>query len=301
MRDKRTKVGLTVALVVLLTVVFWVGAGTAGQTAIEDRLNVVVSFAVLHDFVTFIGGDRVEVTTMLTWGLDPCGWDPSPSDIKKLVGADIFIHLADFVDPWIDRVLAAAGSPYLVVVEAAKGLPIRLIGGVGDPHVWLDPVNVKVMVNTIMHALIDRDPAGEALYVENATRLQQQLNDLDIAFRTRLADLPLREFIVFHQALDYFAVRYGLVAHPLVMFWLDDPVPGRMVELIRLGRELGVRYIFTEKPGEELFEVLATEIGAEVLLFHISPLAPRAEGEELSAYVAMMFDFLDNLMRALRG
>ncbi len=302
MRNKRMKESLTVAVLALLvTAAFGLGVAAAGQLAAEDRIEVVVSFSVLYDFVTFIGGDRVEATTMLEFGGCPCGWDPAPGDIKKLIGADMFIHLSRFVDPWTDRVLAAADVPYLVVVEVAKGLPTRLIGGAKDPHLWLDPINAKLMVNTIMRALIEQDPAGEALYVENAGRLQRQLNDLDAAFRTELAGLPLREFIVFHQALDYFAVRYGLVAHPLVVFWLDDPVPGRMVELIRLARELGIRYIFTEIPGEELFEVLAAEINAEVLLFKAVPFAPRAEGEELSAYVATMHDFLANLVRALGG
>ena len=296
-----TKTMIIATLVTLITASIFLGTAAAVPPTAEDRIKVVVSFAVLHDLVTFIGGDRVEVTTMLEFGACPCGWDPSPGDIKELVGADMFVHLADLVDPWIDRVIEAADVLYLVVVESAKGVPTRLIGEVEDPHLWLDPINVKLMVNTIMHALIEQDPAGEPLYVENATRLQKQLNELDAAIRTRLAEVPLREFIVFHQALDYFAARYGLVAHPLVVFWLDEPVPERMVELIRLGRELGIRYIFAEEPGEEPFEVLAAEIGAGVLLFLASPLAPRAEGEELSAYVAMMYDFLDNLVRALGG
>ncbi|MCD5416717.1 metal ABC transporter substrate-binding protein [Candidatus Bipolaricaulota bacterium] len=289
------------ALALTLTLSLGFGISAVGQPAAEDRIDVVVSFAVLYDFVTFIGGARVEVTTMLEFGGCPCGCDPGPGDIKKLIGADMFIHTSDLVDPWIDKVVAAAGVPGLVVIESAKGVPTRLIGEMEDLHVWLDPINAKLMVNTIMHALIEQDPAGESLYVANATRLQRQLNELDAAIRTRLADVPLREFIVFHQALDYFAARYGLVAHPLVTLWLDEPTPGRMAELIRLGRELGVSYIFSEEPGEEPFRVLAAEIGAGVALFTTSPLAPRAEGETLSAYVSMMYDFLDNLVRALGG
>ncbi|HAZ30751.1 TPA: hypothetical protein DCY65_04185 [Candidatus Acetothermia bacterium] len=288
--------------VVLIAALLFLGVTGIARPVEEERIEVVVSFAVLHDFVTFIGGERVEVTTMLDFGGCPCGWEPTPGDIKKLVGADIFVHLSALVDPWLGRVLIAAGhDPYLVVVESAKGVPTRLIGREEDPHLWLDPINAKQMVNTIMHSLTQKDPVGAPIYEENATRLQRQLDDLDVAIRTRLAGLPRREFIVFHQGLDYFAARYGLVAHPLVKFWLDDPAPGRMAELIRLGRALGIGYIFAEEPGEELFEVLAAEIGADVLLFTVSPFAPRAEGEELSAYVAMMHDFLENLVRALGG
>lgn len=238
---------------------------------------------------------------MLEFGGCPCGWDPAPSDIKKLVGADLFVHLADIVDPWIDRVIDGADVPGLVVVEAAEGVDTLLIGEEEDPHLWLDPINVKSMVDVIMNALIEKDPAGESFYVQNATRLQQQLDELDVAIVSRLEEVPLREFIVFHQALDYFAARYDLVSHPLVRFWLDEPVPGRMVELIRLGRELGIQYIFAEEAGEEPFDILAADIGAGVLLFTVSPLSPREEGEEQSAYVAMMYDFLDNLVHALGG
>lgn len=297
MREKRINVIFTIALFALILIM----AFGSGAAAADDRLEIVVSFAVLYDFVTFIGGDRVNVSTMVEFGGCPCCWDIAPSDIKKLVRADMFIHLSNLVDLWIDTVIAAAGNPYLVVVESAKGIPIRFSGGVGDPHLWLDPINAKSMVNTIMFALIMADPAGESLYVENATRLQRQLSELDKAFRTRLADLPLREFIVFHQALDYFAARYGLVSHPLVRFGFDRPSPGRIVELVRIGRKLGIRYILTEDLGKGPFKTLADEINAETLLFYASPVSPREEGEELSAYVTMMYNFLDNLVRALGG
>ncbi len=275
--------------------------GSVGIARPVERVEVVASFAVLYDFVTFIGGDRVEAVTLMEFGGCPCGWEPAPGDVRKLVDADLFVVLGPLVDPWVERVVAAAANPDLIVVQAAKGVPVRVEEGIGDTHVWFDPINAMLMANTIMHALIEEDPAGEQYYVANATRLQTQLSELNMAITTALADLPRRDYIIWHQALGYFDARYGLVSHPLVRFWLDDPAPGRMAEVIRLGRELGIRYVFVEAPGEEIMEVLAAELGAKVLLFTASPPAPRAPGEVMSAYVAMMRTFLDNLRRALAG
>ncbi|HSV32070.1 MAG TPA: zinc ABC transporter substrate-binding protein, partial [Atribacteraceae bacterium] len=103
-------------LVMLIATLIFLGTTVTGQPAEEERIKVVVSFAVLHDFATFIGGDRVEVTTMLEFGGCPCGWEPTPGNIKELIGADIFIHLSALVDPWLGRAIAAAGDvPNLVV------------------------------------------------------------------------------------------------------------------------------------------------------------------------------------------
>ncbi|MCD5416716.1 zinc ABC transporter substrate-binding protein, partial [Candidatus Bipolaricaulota bacterium] len=87
--NSKKKLFLTI---VTLALVLVFGMTAIAQPAAAERIKVVTSFAVLYDFVTFIGGDRVEVTTMLEFGACPCGWDPSPGDIKKLIGADMFIH-----------------------------------------------------------------------------------------------------------------------------------------------------------------------------------------------------------------
>lgn len=287
----------SLAVMLFLVGAFLVGSvGIAGQ---EAKIRVVTSFSVLHDFVTFIGGERVHVVANLV-GFEecPCGWEPTPQDVETLLRADLFVYLSEVVDPWVSLFVAAAGNPNLVLVEAALGIPLRREDGVIDPHLWYDPYNAMLMAHTILHALIAVDPAGKEYYVANAMRLQSQLRELDQEIRTALAALPRREFIIWHQALDYFAERYGLVSHPVVRFWLDDPLPGRVAEIIAIAKKLGVRYVFAEAPGEEVMDALAAEIGAEVLLFIPSP-PPRLPNEETSAYVKMMRKFLADLQRAL--
>lgn len=272
--------------------------GSVGLARHQSRIRVVTSFSVLHDFATFIGGDRVEVSTLVEFGACPCGWEPAPGDVKKLSGAELFFYLSDEVDPWASQFVTAAGNPRLFSVATARGVPLRIENGVIDPHLWYDPFNAMLMANTIMHALSEIDPAGKDYFEANARRLQGQLRQLDEEIRATLRALPRREFIIWHQALDYFADRYGLVSHPVVRFWLDEPPPGRVAEVIALGRKLRVRYVFAEEPGEEVMDVIAAEIGAKVLLFTASP-PPRAAGEETSAYVSLMRKFLADLRRAL--
>jgi ABC-type Zn uptake system ZnuABC Zn-binding protein ZnuA len=272
--------------------------GSVGVSAQDARIQVVTSFSVLHDFVTFIGGERVHVSNMVPFGECPCGWDPAPGDIRLLVGADLFIFLSEVVDPWVDQVVAAVGNPDLIVVEAALGAPLRIQDGAIDTHLWYDPFNAMLMANAILSALIEVDPRGREYFVANARQLQNQLRELDEEIRATVGGLPRREFIIWHQALDYFADRYGLVSHPVVKFWLDDPPPGRVAEIIALGRKLGVRYVFAEAPGEEIMDVIAGELGARMLLFTATP-SPRAFGQETSAYVSLMRTFLADLRQAL--
>lgn len=272
--------------------------GSVGIVGQDAKIQVVTSFSVLYDFVTFIGGGRVDASTLVEFGACPCGWEPAPGDVKALIGADLFVFLSEEVDAWVGRLVDAAGNPNLIVVEAALGAPLRVQDGVIDPHVWYDPFNAMLMANALVHALAEADPSSKEYFAANGTRLHSQLRELDEEIRAAVADSPRREFIIWHEALGYFADRYGLVSHPVVKFWLDDPLPGRVAEVISLGRNLGVRYVFAEAPGEEVMDLIASEIGAEVLLFTPSP-SPRTPGEETSAYVSLTRAFLANLRLAL--
>ncbi|QIA26565.1 zinc ABC transporter solute-binding protein [Thermaerobacter sp. PB12/4term] len=141
---------LLVALLLILVVAAGCGRpqGPAGSQrdggeagAAGDRLPVAVTFYPLEFMTRFIGGDRVAVTPLIPAGADAHHWEPRPADVRAVAAARVFIYNGAGLEPWVPRLLAAAGRSDLVRVEATAGLPLVpagtatavLDGGVAEP------------------------------------------------------------------------------------------------------------------------------------------------------------------------
>lgn len=105
------------------------GPGGTGRDGAETggaggRVPVVVTFYPLEYMARFIGGDRVAVTPLVPAGADAHHWEPRPADVRAVAAARVFVYNGAGLEPWVPRLLAAAGRPDLITVEATAGLPL---------------------------------------------------------------------------------------------------------------------------------------------------------------------------------
>ena len=213
----------------------------AQETA--PKIPVVASFSILGDFVREIGGDRVDVTTLVGANGDAHVFQPAPADAKKVAGAQIvFVNGLGF-EGWIDRLVKASGTKAEIVV-ATKGITPREMadededghaahgskdhdhdhaktaddahaghehGGI-DPHAWQSVANAEIYVANIRDALIAADPAGKAAYEANASAYTARLEALDAQVKAAMAAIPesRRRIITSHDAFGYFGAAYGI-------------------------------------------------------------------------------------------
>ena len=84
--------------------------------------------------------------------------------------------------------------------------------GAYDPHIWLDPINAKVLVHDIEEALVASDPANAAIYKANADRIMANLDALVAEIDATLDPVKSQGFIVFHDAYQHFEQRFGMSA-----------------------------------------------------------------------------------------
>lgn len=283
----------TTAVVVLM---LW---GSAAQ----PKLNVVASFYIPYEFTKNVGGERIEIKNLVPSGASAHDYEPSPADIRAVENAQVFVYNgASMDDAWVKKLLGVVRNrDRLVVIEATKGLPLRKAPEGEeefefDPHVWLDPLLAKEMVKNIERGLISADSAGRSVYEANARSFQAKLDALDGKIRLGLANCRLRDLIISHQFLDYFAARYNLRAHALSGLEPEEPTARRLAELIELGKRLGIKYLFAE-PGINLraLEVLARELGAKIL--PLNPIEGLSEEDEKKGenYLLLMEENLSHL------
>jgi zinc/manganese transport system substrate-binding protein len=186
----------------------------------QDRLKVIASFSILGDFVRNVGGDRVEVATLVGPNGNAHVYAPSPGDAKKVADAKlVFVNGLGF-EGWLERLVKASGTKAPIVI-ATKGIkPLERAGehdhnhdhGRADPHAWQSVANAKIYVANIRDALIAADPAGKDAYLANAAAYLAKLDALERDVREVIAKIPAdrRRVITSHSAFGYFQDAYGV-------------------------------------------------------------------------------------------
>jgi zinc/manganese transport system substrate-binding protein len=233
----------------------------------EGRLNVVASFSIIGDFVRNVGGDRVDVTTLVGPNGDVHVYTPAPADAKKIADAKLVIVNGLGLEGWLPRLLQSSGSKAPITI-ATKGIaPLRL-GSDADPHAWQSVANAKIYVANISEALVAVDPADAAAFRANADRYAAALDVLDAEVRAAVAQIPpeRRKVISTHDAFGYFAASYGVeFIAPSGVSTETEPSARDVARIIGQIKSARIPAVFLENFGDpRLVSRIAAETGAKV-------------------------------------
>jgi len=325
-----TEIGILVTVTTLLSDVFVINTTiihATNNTAYEinntiagingnkvSKVKVVASFYPMYDFVQKIGGDRVEVSSMIPLGVEPHDWEPTIQQRLKAESSDMIVYNGAGFEKWIEEINAK------FKVDTSEGLELLEGNSEGgdhqtsasghtdlnenvDPHIWLDPILAKYQIEKIRDGLIKIDPANTNYYNGNAKKFIADLDSLDAFIRSELSNCNKTDFIAFHNAFTYFSNRYGLNQHSVSGVSPEgDILPQRLQEIIKLSRELNIDTIYAEDLIDpRLVNVIATEIpNGKVLI--LSPIEGIDEEEQKAGigYVDKMRQNIENLKVGLR-
>jgi len=189
-----------------------IGVAWLATPAAAEVPRVVTDFGPTHALVAQVMGDLGAPVMLLTAGADPHDFQLKPSQAQALAGADLVFWVGPELTPALAHALAALGEKARAValLHQGGGATRALADGAIDPHAWLDPSIASAWLATIATELARRDPGHAATYSANAAAAQTALQALDAELAARLAKVQSRPFVVFHDALGYFADHYGL-------------------------------------------------------------------------------------------
>jgi len=239
------------AAVFFLAITGWTTTGLAAPAATKAQIFVTVPPQAY--LAERIGGDAVEVHTLVGKGQDPHTFEPTPRQAAALAGASLFFT----VDIPFEKQLAAkvaASNRNLRIVDSTKGiarLPLtepdhhEAHGNEADPHLWLATDNLRIMADNMATALNATMPERKEALQKNLASLQREISDLDKRLATTLAPHRGKTFYVFHPAFGYFAHAYGL-KQKAVEISGKSPTPRQLTALIRQAREDRVHTIFVQ-------------------------------------------------------
>lgn len=301
-------------------------AASGEQTG--PRVLAVESF--LADIAQNVAGERVKVETLMPAGLDPHAFEPTPRDVVRIAESDLLILNGAGFEAWADETLANAGGKRLVI-EASAGLESRTAreGETamespeehsedtaaetaedhahedGDPHFWLNPLNVIQYVENIREGLIEIDPAGQETYTNNAAAYIEQLKALDAWIEQQVSTIPAEQRLIVtnHESFGYFADRYGFIIIGTLIPSVSTSAAPSAQQLARLAdhiRATGASAIFLETGANpQLAEQISQETGIKVVtdLYSHSITGP---GGPAPSYLDMMKHNISVIVKALK-
>lgn len=286
--------------------------GQEAATPTADRLVVAASTPIFADIVANVGGDRIEVWSVVPAGADPHTWEASPREMARLTESDAFVFMGAYLEPFIEdgawrRAAQGAALPQLWLAERLDliavdrvvdhGDHVHDLRG-GDPHVWLDPLKAIEVVTAVEAFLTGLDPIGADHYTANAAAYSSQLVDLDEAYRAALEPIPSRrrKLVVFHDAFTYFAARYGFEIVGVVLKNPDaEPSARDIVGLKETIAEAEVAVVFKEPQFDAaVLDQLAAEMGVGV-----GELMTDTFTAEVDSYLELMRFNLESLTEHL--
>jgi zinc/manganese transport system substrate-binding protein len=245
----------------------------------ESKLKVVATFSILGDMVRNVGGERIELATLVGPNGDAHVYAPAPADAKTLAAAQVVVSNGLGFEGWISRLIKASGTKAPVVV-ATKGIkPRKSAGGSGhshghshgddaDPHAWQSVANAKIYVANIRDGLIAADPAGRAAYEANASAYLAKLEALDREVKGWVRSVPAdrRRVITSHDAFGYFKDAYGIdFVAPQGVSTESEVSAKNVARIIKQVRAQKIRALFIENVTDaRLLKRIADETGAKI-------------------------------------
>ena len=237
----------------------------------QDRMNVVATFSILGDLVKNVGGDRVEVSTLVGPNGDVHVYLPTPGDARKLAAAKVVFVNGLGLEGWVTRLISASSTKASIVI-ASEGIKPRKMkdehdtGDVPDAHAWQSVANAKIYVANIRDGLIALDPAGKASYDANATAYLGKLDELEKQVAAAIAEIPAdrRKIITTHDAFGYFSDAYGMTfIAPEGVSTDAEPSAKDLAKIITQIKMQKIPAVFMENITDpRLMEEIARETGA---------------------------------------
>ncbi len=269
-------------LIITILILFLVVAGmfiySASQSQLSsnssDKIDVVVSIPPQAEFVEKVGGDKVEVTTMVPAGANPHTYEPLPEQLKEVSNAKMYAQVGsgiEFETVWMDKLKDS--NKNMIIVNCSNGItfmPNQDNDGDADEnqydtHVWVSPKNAKIMVENIYQGLIQLDPSNKDYYKSNKDKYLQELDNEDKKINETLKGDINRKILVYHPAWAYFCRDYGLTQISIEKNG-KEPTPQGMTDLIDQAKRDNIKIIFISPQfSNKSAESVATEIGGKIV------------------------------------
>jgi len=273
----------------------------AEQKKVEQKttakLQVVTTFSILADLVRQVGGEYIELQTLVDWDEDAHVYHPTPSDVRSLAKADLLVVNGLGFEGWLERLISSSKFDGQLVT-ATSGIDVikRISSHDGhnthhghsehdghddhndhgshnsqsqqgvDPHAWHSLKAVKVYIQNVLKALTKLDGSHQSYYQANASQYLVKLDDLATETSENLAKLSevQRNIVMPHNAFAYLARDYDLHVYSLKGINSESEASAAQIaQVIRKIKAENIHAVFSETTADDrLIKLVQQETNA---------------------------------------
>lgn len=252
---------------------FVISSCTASEEKNELK-KIVVSNSIIGDVAMQVSGGIFDIYVLMPAGIDPHGYQPTPQDIAKISDADLLMLNGIGLEDNLKSILSVNELEDKIVIVSDG---IQIING--DPHVWLDPVNVITWVENIRDEFIGIQPIMELEIKENAENYILKLKELDTWIEESVAEIAAENRLLFsdHRSFTYFVNKYGFKQAGSIKqssSSLAEPSAEELADLIDLINISGITAIFIGQEGNpELARMLTDDLDIQLVELYLGALS----------------------------
>lgn len=269
----KRKLTLFLSLILCSSSLFISGCATS-QSKKKDSSKIQIAVSIIPEstFVEAVGKDHVEVTTMIPPGSSPETYEPTPKQMTEFSKSDLFFSIGMPLEK--NQLIPNLNTKTKVVSldkAVQKQYPDLKLGEERDPHIWLSPKRVIVMIDTIVEELSKIDPQNTAFYQKNGDSYKDQIDAVDLKIQKSLLPVKNRKIIVFHPAFGYLADDYQLEMYALEEEGKES-TPEHLRQMIDLAKKEHIKVIFYQaETDSNQSKAFAEELGGKTV--QLEPLA----------------------------
>ncbi len=231
----------------------------------EAKFKILATASMWADMSRVIGGEFIDVETIVPIGSDPHLYEPTPNDVRKVNEADlIFINGFTF-EGWLQKLINSSGTKAksIIITEGITPITNPHFKNSTDPHAWMDAMHGMIYSSHITEALKSLDPEHAATYQANYEGYKKQLEALHQYIIDKINSIPLEQRILItsHDAFHYFGNRYGLQVESLIGTSTEaDVQTGDFMRVNQLIKDRKIPAIFIESTiNPKLMEQISRE------------------------------------------
>ncbi len=235
----------------------------------DSKLQIVTTFSPLYSLTANIAREKANIENIVPPGSSIHTFELKPSDIKKIANADILVTNGLGLENFLNNAIEASNNKDLIIVNTSKNIEAIK----QDPHVWLKITNAILQTNEIKKAFIEKDPKNKDYYEKNYLDYEKKLLSLDNEIREKFSKTEKKDFIVFHDALQYYLRDFDLLTYrkaSIEEFPGKEPSEKYINELVNLIKNDKVKIIFTEPYfSPKIVDILRNELNIKT--YEIGP------------------------------
>ena len=283
----------------------------------SQKLKIISTVFPPYDLARQIAGDNADISILLPPGSESHTYEPTAKEIIEIQNCDIFLYIGGENEQWAEKIISSNKSDSVKTVkliDCVKTLEEAELheeeheeehSHETDEHIWTSPKNEQLMLTAVYDAICEADPENKAVYTKNKDSYNEQLTELDKAYKEAVGNAKNKTIIMADKfPFRYLAEEYGLDFYAAFSSCSDESEPSAaaMTSLISKIKELKIPVVYyLEFSSTKVADTLCSETGASSLMLHSCHNVSKEDLDKGVTYVELMKQNLENLKTALNG